>query len=313
MLRGYLLVGALFALYAFAGQVSPTAGLIALIIIAVIWPALFRASQRFRLAQTSWRGLRFAFSGDTAGAYKALLPGFVAVIVFVGFLAVVTPDEQAAKQTAEQAERVPDWVIPSMVFVMLLFCATLPYTFWLLKRYQHDHYQYASVRTRFTAGPGSFFMLALKAAGLLVGAIVLVGVTAAFAFAGGRPSPGRIVFGMLVVFAAYAAMMLTLQPFVVSRLQNLVWSRTDSRSLGFASDLGFVALMRLTAVNWFLVLVTLGLYWPFAAVATARLRLSAVTVTARTDLDALVSRGNRAMDDAAGDAAADLFDIDIGV
>ena len=107
--------------------------------------------------------------------------------------------------------------------------------------------------------------------------------------------------------------MLTLQPFVVSRLQNLVWSRTDSRSLGFASDLGFVALMRLTAVNWFLVLVTLGLYWPFAAVATARLRLSAVTVTARTDLDALVSRGNRAMDDAAGDAAADLFDIDIGV
>jgi uncharacterized membrane protein YjgN (DUF898 family) len=60
-------------------------------------------------------------------------------------------------------------------------------------------------------------------------------------------------------------------------------------------------------------MLTLGLYWPFAAVAMARMRLQAVTVTARTDLDALVSRGNRAMDDASGDAAADLFDVDIGM
>jgi uncharacterized membrane protein YjgN (DUF898 family) len=235
------------------------------------------------------------------------------VIVFVGFLALVTPDEQAAQQAGEQAAAVPGWVIPAMVFITLLFYAALPYTFWLLKRYQHDHYQYASVRTRFAAGPGSFYLLALKAAGLLIVAMGLVGVAFAFAFAGGRPSAARIVFGMLVVFAAYAALLLTLQPYVVSRLQNLVWSRTESRSLGFASELRFVPLMRLTAVNWLLVLLTLGLYWPFAAVATARMRLSAVTVTARTDLDALVSRGNRAMDDAAGDAAADLFDIDIGM
>jgi uncharacterized membrane protein YjgN (DUF898 family) len=311
MLRGYLLVGALFALYAFAGQVSPVAGLIALVIIAAIWPALLRASQRFRMAQTSWRGLRFAFTGDTAGAYKALLPGFAAAVVFVGFIAAVTPDEDAA---AEQATAAPGWVGPAMVTMMLLFYAALPYMLWLLKRWQHDHYQYAGVRTRFTAGPGAYYLLALKAGGLLLGAMALAGVAFAIAFAGGgRPGFGRIVLGMLIVLAIYLAILFTLQPYVTSRMQNLVWSRTDSRSLGFASDLRFVPLAKLTVVNWLLVMLTLGLYWPFAAVAMARMRLQAVTVTARTDLDALVSRGNRAMDDASGDAAADLFDIDIGM
>jgi uncharacterized membrane protein YjgN (DUF898 family) len=170
------------------------------------------------------------------------------------------------------------------------------------------------VRTRFAAGPGSFYLLALKAGGLLVGAMVLAGVGFAVAFAGGgRPGAGRIVLGILLVLAIYAAILFTLQPYVTSRMQNLVWSRTESRSLGFASDLRFGPLARLTTVNWILVLLTFGLYWPFAAVATARMRLQAVTVTARTDLDALVARGNRAMDDASGDAAADLFDVDIGM
>ena len=311
MLRGYLLVGALFALYGFAGQISPVAGVIALAILAAIWPALLRAAQRFRLAQTSWRGLRFAFIGNTPDAYKALLPAFAAVIVFVGVTALVTPEGEA-----DAAAPMPGWAVAAIVMAMLLFYAALPYTLWLLKRYQHDHYQYASVRTRFTAGPGSFYLLALKAAGLLLAAvlvIVLGGAVMAFGAAGGQPSFGRIVLGIALMVVVYAAILFTLQPYVVSRLQNLVWSRTESRSLGFASELRLGPLIRLTAVNWFLVVITLGLYWPFAAVAMARMRLAAVSVTARTDLDALVARGNSAMNDASGDAAADLFGVDIGM
>jgi uncharacterized membrane protein YjgN (DUF898 family) len=311
MLRGYLLVGALFALYAFAGQVSPIAGLIALVIIAAIWPALLRASMRFRLAQTSWRGLRFAFIGDTAGAYKALLPGFAAVIAFIGLFALAAPDREA-----DAAAALPFWAGALMLVGTLLFYAALPYTLWLLKRYQHDHYQYASVRTRFVAGPGSFYLLALKTAGLLLAAIVVFGATMALVAIGaasGRPGIGRMVFVAAIALAAYAALLFTLQPYLTSRLQNLVWSRTESRSIGFASALRLWPLVRLTAVNWMLVVLTLGLYWPFAAVATARMRLAAVSVTVRTDLDALVARGARTMDDAAGDAAADLFDIDIGL
>lgn len=313
MLRGYLLVGALFALYAFAGQVSPVAGLIALVILAAIWPALLAASMRFRLAQTSWRGLRFQFTGDTAGAYKALLPAFAAAIVMVAVSAAVLPEPGAPGSAAPRP--------PSGFGLFLFFVATAavvglaPLTLWLLKRYQHDNYQFASVRTRFTAGPGSFYGLAFKAAGLVL-AMALAGLAIAFlgfGAGGGSRSVGRFLFGMGAVLATYLAVLFALQPYLVSRLQNLVWSRTQSRTIGFTSALRFWPLARLMLVNFFLVVVSFGLYWPFAAVATARARLQAVGVHSRGDLDALVARAGAGTQDASGEAAADLFGIDLGL
>src|SRR5882757_3714541 len=39
MLRGFLLLAALALLYTVAGKVSPTAGLVAFVIVALVWPA----------------------------------------------------------------------------------------------------------------------------------------------------------------------------------------------------------------------------------------------------------------------------------
>jgi uncharacterized membrane protein YjgN (DUF898 family) len=187
--------------------------------------------------------------------------------------------------------------------------AALPYTFWLLKRYQHDNYQYASVRTRFTAGPGSFYKLGLKAFGLMLLCVAAGGVAGALV-----GSAFVVLYGfMLGTLAGYGVLLFVMQPYVVSRLQNLVWPRTESRTIGFASNLRFGPLARLMTVNWILIVLTLGLYWPFAAVALARARLQAVEVLARGDLDALVARGSGTMRDASGDAAADLFGVDLGL
>jgi uncharacterized membrane protein YjgN (DUF898 family) len=92
-----------------------------------------------------------------------------------------------------------------------------------------------------------------------------------------------------------------------------VWTRTKSTDVRFESALCFWPLFGLTLKNWLLVLLTLGLYWPFAAVATARLRLAAVTAFTRNPPDELVSRVRERADDASGDPAGDLFGIDIGL
>jgi len=70
MMRGYVLMLVLAGLYGVAGKVSPVSGLIALLVLAGLWPALWRASLQFRLANTSWRGLRLRFDGDLPGAYS---------------------------------------------------------------------------------------------------------------------------------------------------------------------------------------------------------------------------------------------------
>ncbi len=310
MLRGYPLVGALFALYSFAGNVSPAAGLIAFLAIAALWPALLRASLRFRLANTSWRGLRLRFTGTMGGAYKAVLWLFAPGALLIGAVAFDQP------QAAGAAPSLAATLLP--LVVMLATLALMPVFLWALKRYQHDNYQLASVRTRLAAGVGAFYGLFLRALGVLwlTGAVagVLVGVLAiAMALTGQAGSGMAVVLTAAGAIVGYALTIIVLYPYFTSRMQNLVWSRTESRSLRFHSELRFRPLLVLTLKNWLLVLLTLGLYWPFAAIATARMRLEAVSVVARTDLEALVARSREREDDAAGDAAGDLFGIDVGL
>ena len=118
---------------------------------------------------------------------------------------------------------------------------------------------------------------------------------------------------MLGLLAAYAAMALVIRPYFTSRLQNLVRTRTKSTQVRFESDLRFWALVGLTSKNWLLMVLTLGLYWPFAAVATARMRLQAVRVFTRLDPDDFLAQQRRRMDDASGEAAGDFIGIDVGM
>ena len=315
MLRGYLLVGAMVLIYSLAGQVSPAAGLAAFVIVAAVWPALFRASQRFRLANTSWRGLRFRFTGDMPGAYKAMLPLFAPGAV--ALLSVLAGD---ARQGAAPG-----------AFASLAGLASLglfPLFFWLLKKYQHDHCALGQAETRLETGAGSFYLLAAKTAGVVLLAAFVAGVIAAVVGGfgviasmvqgggGGRPADmAKAAFMVVVLFVVgYGAVALAITPYLTSRLQNLVWGRTRSAFVTFASDLRFWPLLRLTFKNWLLVLLTLGLYLPFAKIATARMRLEAVSAHTRLSPDELVSAlHDRATSDASGDAAGDLFGIDIGL
>ena len=129
----------------------------------------------------------------------------------------------------------------------------------------------------------------------------------------GFMSPAVIIVLVMASFAAVATTLVIAKPYFTSRLQNLVWTRTGNASLRFVSDLRFSSLLWLTLKNWLLVVVTLGLYWPFAAVAVARMRLQAVTIKTRVDPDTLVSQMRSAEGEAAGDAAGDLFGLDIGL
>lgn len=312
MLRGFLLVGVMGILYGVAGKVSVTAGVVALLIVAALWPALFRASQQFRLANTSWRGLRFRFVGNRAGAYRAMLPLFVPAAL--SLMLSWSYDEG-------QGTRVTSTLLSASFFISLLF---LPLLLWMLKKYQHDNLALGQIQTRFSAGAGSYYAIGLKTLAVaictfLVVALV-VGVVSGVSFSGfqQRNIDGRfstaMIFGLVIgLVMAYFAALLVIQPYATSRLQNLVWNRTAHPEVRFESSLRFWKLLRLTLKNVVLTMLTLGLYLPFAKVATARLRLEAVTVHTASDPDAWVSALQARADDAAGDAAADFFGVDIGL
>lgn len=310
MLKGYLLVGLLFGLYSVAGNFSAMAGLIAFVIVMAIWPALLKSSMQFRMANTSWRGLRFSFRGSLGDAYRAVLPMFLPGLVIL-----------AAVTGVADPEKPPNWYLFTVLGVVLVGVAVAPWLMWNLKQYQHNHYALASLQTNFKATLGSFYKVVFKTLGVMLLAALLTGAVFAAIFFAFKPSGsiGRAGAGMAVFaavlgfFASLIAMLVVVKPYAVSRMQNLVWTRTGNSSLRFLSNLRFRSMLWLSIQNWLLVIVTLGLYWPFAAVALARLRLEAVTVKSRVSPDTLVSQMRAVEGDAAGDAAGDVFGIDIGL
>jgi uncharacterized membrane protein YjgN (DUF898 family) len=311
MLRGYALVGLLLALYSAAGRVSPTAGLIAFVLVASLWPALLQASMRFRLANTSWRGLRFRFHGTMSGAYRALLPLLVPGALIGGALVGVP-----------ERDHPPPWYGLLTLAALGLLGLLLPWLWWGLKKYEHDHYAYGPEQTRLRSGPRSFYAVFAKTAGVgLVTLVAVLVVPLAMQFFGatglrfGDAQRAQVLAAVLsvAVFALTAvSVQLVPQPYFTSGMQNLLWSRTAGRAVRFKSTLAFWPLLRLTLKNWFLIALTLGLYWPFAAMATTRMRVEAVRVVMWVDPHILADIARAAERDAAGDAAGDMFGLDIG-
>jgi uncharacterized membrane protein YjgN (DUF898 family) len=314
MLRGYLLVALMLVLYSVAGRFSPLAGLVAFVIVAAIWPALLKSSMQFRLANTSWRGLRLRFRGSVGGAYAALLPLLVPALVIVAAVAAI-PDQT----------RPPAWYLAVFFGTLLIGLLLMPWLWWNLKKYQHDHYAYGPEQTALNASAGSFYGVFMKTSGVsllgffvfIVVGFAVVAATAGLASFGdrlGRPGPiVAVVIGLAFAAVGLLAVQLLPRPYFTSRMQNLLWSRTASTNIGFASALRFWPLFGLTLKNWLLMLLTLGLYWPFASIAVARMRVEAVKLLFDIDPQTLADQSLAVEGEAAGDAAGDLFGLDIGL
>lgn len=310
MLRGYILVALLFLVYNGATQFSPLAGLLAFGVIAALWPALLYSSMRFRLSNTSWRGLRFRFTGSVGGAYKAILPLFVpGLVLFASTVLLDDPDKPG-----------PAWV-GFFLAVMVATLAVMPWLMWNLKKYQHNHYALGPWGTQLQATVGSFYGVVLKTVGLAMLCSVVVGVFAGlavgagmFGFKGGSTGMALAMVAVItvLVMALIVAQIIPV-PYFVTRMQNTVWGGTGGAALQFRSDLRFKPFLKLTLLNTLLTVLTLGFYRPWAAVATARMRLEAISVETREDPARLEDELRAASQDASGDAGGDFLGFDIGL
>ena len=317
MFKGFLIMVAFFGLYSVAGKVSPTAGFVAFLVIAALWPALFKSALQFRMANTSWRGLRFGFTGTIRDAYAACLPLFVPGVLLLGVF-LLAPEMQ---QTAPAKTSSGLWL---SIFgaVMLFTLVVSPWLMWNLKRYQHSHYHLGQETTRFNVNARSYYWLCLKVIGVafLIYLLLIAIVMGSFwgvvmlSLAGKMPKDpmGQVLVGVASVFFSVLAFA-AIKPYAIARFQNLVWNGTRSAHLQFASRLRARAVIALSFKNWMLMLLTLGLYWPFASIAMARLRLDAVHVVSSMSPSALLAASATTEGQATGDAAGDFFGFDIGL
>ena len=313
MLRGTLIAAGFLIAYSVGSNFSGWAALVAALAFVALWPALFRASMRFRLANTSWRGLRFHFAGDTAGAYGCMLPPLALALLPVAIAGAMA----GASAGGDRPGALPAAASGLAGLGMLAFFASLPYFLWRVKRYQHGNYAVGALpKTRLGADVGVLYGIFIK----LIGMSFLLGLTAAgliglFAFFGRRAGAdaGFVAVVLLVGFGGILLFNILPRSYLQVRLQNLLWSTTGNEVLRFDSRLQLSSYLGLQCRNYLLILVTLGLYWPFAVVATRRAQLQAVELQTRIGLDQISQAAGREDPGAAGDMAADLFGLDIGM
>ena len=284
--------------YTFAFDVSRTAGLVMIAFLCVAGPWLFMRAQRFRLVNSSWRGLRFGFDGHAGETYRVVLPPLV--IWFSGAIIGALGSDRVGLLGA----------------AAFLSFAMVPWMHHRMKAYQHRRARYGTRTFDFAPAPRAFYAIYFKAAlltaagSLAAGAAVIVGGFLLRDSPVGEPSRALMLIAAGGVgLAGY----LFAWPYFAARLQAVVWSRTRVGDVRFGTDIAALPLARLTLKNVFLTLATAGLYWPFAAVALARYRVACMVVDASEPLVALAGTTSAAPGLAAGDAAADAFGLDIGL
>lgn len=290
-----ILIGRVIALllvlgYTFAFDISATAGLVMVALLCVAGPWLFMRAQRFRLVNSSWRGLRFGFEARAVEAYRVVLPPLA--IWFSGAtIAAVASDRIGMLGAAG--------VLSTVMF---------PWMHHRLKAYQHRRARYGGRTFDFLPATRSFygvyfFGVLLAMIGGAAGAVTLLLA----------PRESGVVTSMILGGAVGLFAYLVAWPYFAARLQVVVWSHTRLGDVRFSSAIAFGPLFRVTFRNVLLTIVTVGLYWPFAAIALARYRIECMRIESSVPLSKLAEATVAPPGLAAGDAALDAFGLDIGL
>ena len=311
MLRGTLIAGVFFIVYSYAAEFSALAAVVSALAFLLVWPPLYRASLRFRMANTSWRGFRLNFQDKSIlECYSAiLLPN---ALVIVGLVAYTLSSPKAGSATfTGPLVSIFLWAVGS------IFILALPYFLWRIYRYQIGYSAWGPMRMEFRAPAASVYKVYLQTLASILAILAVFAAAAAvlvpsvFQFTQSGLKALLTVLPLVILF--FVTINILPRAYLSAKLHNLVWSRTGNSHARFKSVLSPWKYVLLQLKNYLLILLTLGFYWPFAVIATKRMQLEAVTLKSRIDLNTMTDMARKRSTDAAGDMAADLFDFDLGM
>lgn len=310
ILKGRVIAVVLFAAYSGLLGVSVVAAVIAGSIIGVLGPWFLVNMMRFRARNTTYRGLRFRFRGKTGEAYRLFAP---LVSLFLIYVVV-----NAFMSDAEILARHPLFLLLIFAANLLIFSAALPFFHYRYKAFTVEHTRFGTSALQFTASLKDYYLLHGRMWGLVIGTSVVAGLFVMLGFGIGS------VFNIALGEAGFT--ILGLSPFLlmllfmpvsmalwVSRTQNLGWGRTRIEGQPLTSQTRVRSLAKLHIKNLLLIVLTLGLYKPFAAVAVARYRLESVALESNVGLDHFVSAAADMEKNALGLEVADVAMIDLGL
>lgn len=280
ILKGRILAVILFGGYSVMININPIAGLAIFALIMAIMPWLLVRSFRFQLHNSSYRGLRFSFHGKTGDAY-------------VNFL-----------------------LLPLVSYMSLGFLWPLAHQ--QITRYVRGNSRYGNGPFAFHGKAGAFYKPYMVLFGVTIAILIAaigLGVLIAKGFipvaqTADPDSATFMMIGFIIMAIFYLGLLLFAFPYLTARLQNMIWNNTTLGPISFACDMRARDLFVLMFTNLLLIILTLGLFKPFADIRMARYRVEHMSLLASEDIDTFVA-AREAEVSASGEEMADIFDMDI--
>lgn len=328
ILKGRLIAVALLLAYNLLAKTNPIVAALLFLLLTIAVPWLVVRSMMFNARNTSYRGLRFDFSGSSGQAAK----------VFIAY--------------------------PMLVFMSLGLA--YPWFKQRANAFLMNHHRFGTHAFSCEATAGAFYSIYLKLVAVVAGlALVLVFAAKSLlpthlanaqspavqpqaeishsqalwltrAQAGSSLSkaeqdelaralealqteppasrtPRSVLEGVLpglIVLFTYLLMFSVFGAYLNSRISNLVWNHSHIAGARFACRQRMRDLAWLYASNLLMLIATVGLATPFAQIRMARYRLQALSVAGIYNWEQFVGEQKAALR-ATGEEIAEMFDVDI--
>lgn len=275
ILKGRIVAVVLFFAYNMSFKLHPLLGVVTALLLGLTMPWLLMRSLQFKLYNSSYRGLRFRFAGEKRGAYNAFLK------------------------------------YPAVAGLTLYLAAPLAHQ--RIKQYQVDNSRFGRTAFNLGATVKGFYLLYVSALLVMVGTLLLLPVLAMLAGPGSGGlkglAAGFAAMGPFVVLLMVASMLLVGSLFN-AYMQNMVWGSTRLGEHKFFSRVSARRLLWVSVSNFIGVVLTLGLFMPFAAIRMARLRIESMGLAFNGDMSGFIA-DQQQQTNATGQETAEMFDVDI--
>ena len=277
ILLGRLIAGGILLGYSATIHFMPAMTFIWALFFLFAIPWLVMSSLRFNARNSSYRNIRFNFTGTYGGAFGAYIgwPLLAAITLFTTY--------PLARRARDQ------YNVNNHTFGGKYFYAEIP------GAAMYGIYVIALL----------MFLGLLMVAGLLYAVLHLQPLD--------QKNPATVVPLVLIFGGVYAFSMLFLTTFVGTKVFNLVARSTVlAERFQFESTMSPLYMTWLMFSNLLLTLATLGLFYPWAKVSVARYHAERLAVSGPADMDGFMSE-LVAGQGAIGEEIASFFDIDIGL
>ncbi len=323
ILKGRLIAVTVFVAALLSGRFFPTAQLFIFVALALVAPWVIWRSTVFNARMASYRNVRFAFMGEVSKLYFYLLLLPLSPLLIAGAMVGLNYLSSAS------ASLIADLATNAAIFGAAVFAIYLlgPYIQQKLMSYYFNHHRYGQGIFQARLASSRFYMIYLKLIGLGILIMILLGSIGVFVAVFGSNwvdfehitndsawSRRTLIFNVLLMAMIFLVAFAS-KAYLQSRVRNYAYGKLKlGPGIALSSRLCAWKLFRIFATNFFMLMFTLGLAYPWTVIRLMRYKLETIGLTAKDSLDGFVTQ-MQSQQSALGEEIGQAFDLnlDLGI